>query len=328
MLSPQPDKMALASLPTPFHPLTRVSSDLNNITIWLKRDDLTHTLMSGNKLRKLEFVLANATRAGAQAIITCGGVQSNHCRATAIACAQLGLKCHLILRGERPDCLDGNTLLADLAGARCEFVGRDQYVRHLPELFKQVENQYLSSGIQPYSIPTGASDEVGLWGYYSAAKELLCDFDRVSIDPDLICCATGSGGTHAGLALGLHHERFKGKLVAFAVCDDRRYFLDKAEHDISEWYRRYFPDVDPDVPELIVNDQFIGRGYALVDEPVFDTIRYLARTEGVFLDPVYIGKAFHGMLQELRTHGGSTLKHVVFIHTGGVYGLYPYKEQL
>lgn len=327
MLLPSPPKLTLAALPTPLQRLTRISADVGT-TIWLKRDDLTHTAMSGNKLRKLEFVLAAAMSSGARVVITCGGVQSNHCRATAIACAQLGLKCHLLLRGARPTELDGNTLLAHLAGAECTFINPEEYANNLPGLFAQCENEYRSRGLSPYSVPTGASDEVGLWGYYTAVEELLNDMDRSSVSADLICCATGSGGTHTGLALGLHHHQFAGRVLGFAVCDDKQYFQDKARADCLAWYQRYFADRQPDIPSIEVNDQYIGRGYGQVDRPVFETIRYVAKSEGVLLDPVYTGKAFHGLLQELRAGRWPDVKNVVFVHTGGIFGVFSYRDQL
>ena len=155
-----PDKLKLAQLPTPLQFLPRLSAELGGPRIWVKRDDLTGCAASGNKIRKLEFVLAQAIAEGADTLLTCGGLQSNHCRATAVLGAQLGLKVHLILRGQPPGQLpDGNLLLASLAGAEISCYPLSQY-QHLPELFDYWLDFYRSRGRKPFVIPTGASDGI------------------------------------------------------------------------------------------------------------------------------------------------------------------------
>lgn len=322
-----PAKVPLAALPTPLVPLDRLSASLGGPRIWLKRDDLTHTSMSGNKLRKLEFIVAEALSQSCTVLITCGGVQSNHCRATALACAQQGLGCHLILRGEKPKELDGNVLLAKLAGAIITFVPADQYTSQLSTILSQTQDDYQVKGQNAFVIPTGASDELGLWGYYSAVPELIEDFQRLDLNVDMVCCATGSGGTHAGLALGFHHSGHTDMIVrGYAVCDNRHYFEKKAAEDIQRWYQRYLPGQPMSMPTLDVNDQYIGGGYGVAGPEVFAVISLLAAKEGVILDPVYTAKAFLGLVSQIRNGELAQVKNVVFVHTGGVFGLFPFRR--
>ena len=159
-----PPKLDLARLPTPLQPLDRLSEALGGPRIWIKRDDLTEAAGAGNKIRKLEFVLADALNQGATALITSGGLQSNHCRATALFAAQLGLQCHLILRGADAKTANGNLLLNQLLGAKIDYVS-DQAFEHLDGLYERKVVELSGLGERPYRIPIGASDELGLWGY-------------------------------------------------------------------------------------------------------------------------------------------------------------------
>lgn len=326
-LSP-PDRVRLASLPTPLQPLNRLSAHLNGPKIWIKRDDLTGTALTGNKVRKLEFVLADAQTESADVLITCGGVQSNHCRTTALIAAQHGLQSHLVLRGEKPEVLDGNTLLASLAGAKLSFYGPREYQDQLPALLEYWVNHYQAQGKRPYLIPTGASNGIGLWGYITGAKELIADCERLGFNADYVCCATGSGGTHNGLALGFSTLSPDVRVRGYAVCDDGDYFRRKADQDYRDWNNRYYPNNQPPQIELDVDDSYIGKGYGAAGPAVFDAIRLLARLEGILLDPVYTGKAVAGLIDQITTGRFDDSHNIVFVHTGGVFGLLPYREQL
>ena len=347
MLSQLPPKLSLANTPTPFRLLKRLTEHLNGPKIWLKSDDMSGALLSGNKVRKLEFVLADALSKKATTIITCGGIQSNHCRATAVACAQLGLKCVLILRDD-PKTNDlridskaklsrGNAFLDQLAGADIKIVPREQYNTKLKDLFSWFENECKNSGGVPYSIPTGASNGVGIWGYLSAFEELKKDFSHHKIIPDAIVCATGSGGTQAGLTLGAHLNRMPVSVVGMAVCDSQDYFYKKVRDDIEDWRTRYFSDgkisaeyFDELLESLPINtlDDYIGPGYAQTYPEVIDTIKWLAQLEGVFLDPVYTAKAFFGMISEIKKGRFKNTSNIVFVHTGGVFGTFAYASEL
>ncbi|MEE4659485.1 MAG: D-cysteine desulfhydrase family protein [Halieaceae bacterium] len=319
-----PERIPLARLPTPLQPMPRLGEHLGiRQRLWVKRDDLTDTAISGNKLRKLEFVAAEARRTGCDTLITCGGVQSNHCRAAALVGARLGFKVHLILRGVAPDDIDGNLLLDHLAGAAVSHYEQRDYVQNLPALFEQWRHHYAERGHKAMCIPTGASDGIGLWGYLCAAQELGRDMASVGIERAHWVFATGSGGTQAGLTLGAAVHGVPATAWGVNVCDDEAWFLNKVAEDIEDWRRRY-PQTSP-VPDVQarVLDGYVGPGYGRADPVVFDTIALVARTEGLVLDPVYTGKAFHGMLEELSAGRFDDCEDVVFVHTGGLFGVFP-----
>jgi D-cysteine desulfhydrase len=321
-----PPRLQLAILPTPLQPLERLSAELGGPRIWVKRDDLTGSVLSGNKVRKLEFSLAQALAEGCDSIITCGGLQSNHARATALLCAQLGLHCRLILRGATQPPYDGNLLLGQLAGAEITLYPEPVYNSNLERLLADAAAQLRAQGRRPFIIPTGASDGVGLWGYAAACRELRADFARHDIAPRHIVCATGSGGTQGGLNAGVALESIDAAVWGVAVCDGEAYFQQKVRADLHEWQQRYAVPLDVESLPIRVIDGYVGPGYAKADAGVFATIRRAARTEGLVFDPVYTGKAFHALLCEMEKGRFGAEGDVVFIHTGGVFGIFPQKE--
>lgn len=324
-----PSSLNLASTPTPFYLLKRLTHELNGPRVWIKRDDLTGSLLSGNKVRKLNFLLAHALKNNCDTIITCGGVQSNHCRATAFACAQLGLKACLILRDDGSREVDGNLFLDQLSGAHVEIYDRLEYTKKLNQLFKQWKSHYESLGHNVMTIPTGASNDVGVWGYVEAAKELIEDFKREEITPTSIYVATGSGGTQAGLTAGMHCYKQKDiNVVGVAVCDNEAYFQQKVRGDITAWKNSYQIDIDVDDLSILVNDKYIGPGYAKASESTYDIIKWMAQIEGIALDPVYTGKAFQGLIEEIKQGKHQAHEDVVFIHTGGLFGLFAQRQKL
>ncbi len=329
-----PPRLSLARLPTPLQPLDRLSERLGGPRIWVKRDDLTDCAISGNKIRKLEFTLARALDQGCDTLITCGGVQSNHCRATALLGAQLGLKVHLILRDDSvandvdSNTPDGNLFLDYLAGARVSRHNKKQFQRELPALFEHWTRHYQAEGHNAYSIPTGASDGTGVWGYVHCVPELMNDFERVGIKPETIIHATGSGGTQAGLSAGVVLYGLDTKIIGIAVCDDAEYFHNKVRADIDRWQSLYSTAIDPENIAIHVDDRFIGPGYAQATEQVFAVIRQAAALEGIILDPVYTGKAFHGMLEKIKQGEFTGQSDIVFVHTGGIFGLLAQRQLL
>ncbi len=323
-----PTRLSLAQLPTPFHPLDNLSAEFKGQRIWIKRDDLTGAATSGNKIRKLEFVLAQARAEGCDRIITCGGLQSNHCRTTAILCSQLGLKCHLILRGLPEGIAEGNLFLDQLVGADISYHTLDDYQRNLSVLFNEYKEKYQSVGQKVFTVPTGASDEIGVWGYVRAVEELKSDFANTQIQPEYIVCATGSGGTQAGLTAGVVVHNVDSQVWGMAVCDSEVYFKNKVRQDIRQWQARYQVDLSLDDLKIHVNQNYIGPGYAKATTEVYQTIKHVARKEGIILDPVYSGKAFYGMLEEMKAGCFSDAKNIVFVHTGGIFGLFPYRNEL
>lgn len=319
-------RISLAQLPTPLQPLNRFCQQNGLPPIWIKRDDLTGSAASGNKLRKLEFNVGQALQEGATALITCGGIQSNHCRATAIVAASQGLDCHLILRGDPPEMSDGNLLLDQLAGAKITYLPAKGYNQALPGAIKAIQDQYELKNQKAFAIPIGASDEIGLWGYITACEELKADFTREGIDPDYIVSATGSGGTAAGLIAGSQIHGLNAEILSFNVCDDEAYFVKKITSDVELWKERYQKELAESLSINIV-EGYVGLGYGVAGQEVYETIRELASSEGIFLDPVYTGKAFHGLVSEIKAGRLKPKSDIVFVHTGGIFGLFPHRDK-
>ncbi len=304
------DRLILAHLPTPVHCLPRLSEWLGT-EVWVKRDDLTGFGLSGNKVRKLDWLLADAQRKGADTVITTGGLQSNHCRATAVACRQLGMQPVLLLRGEAPSVADSNLLLDQLLAAELHYCTAEEYSLHRDTRMLAIAEQVRQRGGIPYIIPEGGSNAIGSHGYVAAGRELLSQQPNGF---DACCLAVGSGGTLAGLALGPDI----GQTIGFAVCDDATFFTAKV-HDIAaeaercgfEWTLR---------DNWHVNDAYRGEAYGVAGPEVWDIMATVARLEGLFLDPVYTGKAMLGLVQEARA--GRLSGRVLFWHTGGGFGLF------
>jgi len=314
----EPPRIPLAQLPTPLQRLDRLSRDLGR-NIWVKRDDLTHHSCSGNKIRKLEYLLAEAVNAGATHVITAGAVQSNHCRATAIAASSLGLQSELILRGAQPATSEGNLLLSELVGAHCHFVDRETW-RQLPDVFQLLETSLRGQSQTPYSIPIGGSNPLGVWGYARMMGELKQDLQDAGIDAAHVVSAVGSGGTYAGIlaGIGIHELTHRCSTTGILVSDDKAYFDEKVSSDLARWTADY--ENSADLPSANFDDRFIAPGYGRANPEIFQLIHSLAKQEGLFLDPVYSGKAFFGMLQRMK-EGLIEEDDVVFVHTGGLFGL-------
>lgn len=311
-----PNRISLANTPTPIEPLERLSETLG-CKLWVKRDDLTGSATTGNKVRKLEFTLARAREQRANVLITCGGIQSNHCRATAILGAKLGFKVHLLLRGEEPARHEGNLFLDQLAGAEISYFSPKYYSARHDFIISEIMEDYQSKGMKPYFIATGASDGTGIWGYISAAREIA---EQTEIEFEHIVTATGSGGTQAGLTVGASLYMPDSKVTGIAVCDDEDYFQNKVCEDIRLWNDLYNQTIDPNTLDINVSDKYIGPGYAKANAEIFECIELVTRKEGLVLDPVYTGKAFFGMLSEIEA-GNLPGENILFVHTGGIFGL-------
>lgn len=323
-----PAHLPLARLPTPFERLPRVGADLG-LDLWVKRDDLTGTDLTGNKVRKLAFLAGEALERGSDTLLTCGAVTSNHARATAIVAARLGLASHLLLRGEDRDPPDGNLLLDRFVGAEitffppAEWKDRDLKLGALAERLRR-------AGRKPYVIPEGGSNALGSLGYVLAVKELLEQAQVLGVPIDHIVHATGSAGTTAGLALGCAvWGRPEIDVVGVAVCDDKPYFdrrvgeiLDEA---VGQWY------VGLEVRERArwrIVEGHQGLGYAKTTPVELRALAEVARREGLLLDPVYTGKAFLGLLAEARAGRLAGPGATVFLHTGGLFGLFAFGREV
>jgi D-cysteine desulfhydrase len=326
-----PARIHLANIPTPLQKMERLGRDAG-VEIYFKRDDFTGSELSGNKVRKLAFILADAKQAGADIVLTCGGAQSNHCRATALAAAKVGLSALLLLR--TPDPFDpppiaGNIFLDRLAGSEIVWITPDEY-RNRGECFQREALRLKREGRHPYIIPEGGSTALGAWGYVQAIEELVADLnglDHGDIKPTTVICATGSGGTTAGLALGARLSGADLRVAGVNVCDDKDYFVNVIDGICRQFQKTWFPAQPADPPPYEIIDGYVGRGYALSRPEELTAIRDLVRLEGVVLDPVYTGKAYFGMMAELAREPGRFGERIVFIHTGGLFGLFPVAEQ-
>jgi len=329
---PIPPRLSLARTGTPLEPLVRTSAALG-IELWIKRDDLTGSELSGNKVRKLEFLLAEAVEQGADHVITCGGEQSNHCRATALAAARAGVAAHLVLRTEDPDRpppVSGNILLDRLAGASIRWISRPDW-RHRDAIMAEEAERLRSTGRRPYVIPEGGSNATGTWGYIGCAGELADDLAALPDRPTTVIYACGSGGTGAGLVLGaqLHGLTARGVRVAGVnVCDDRDYFVAAIGRICADFTARWPVGIGIRPADIEIVDGYVGAGYAKSRPEELATLRDLCRRDGVVLDPVYTGKAFHGLVTELGRDRRRFGERVVFVHTGGIFGLFPVAAEL
>jgi D-cysteine desulfhydrase len=328
-----PPRLALAHLPTPLQPMERLGRELG-VELWVKRDDYTGAELSGNKIRKLEYVLAEALAQGADTVLTCGGAQSNHCRATALAAARLGLDCTLLLRTADPATpppLEANSLLDRLAGARIVWVSPEEY-RDREAVFAREAEALQRVGRRPYVIPEGASDALGAWGYIRAMAELAADIVRLDEEDQkttTVVHATGSGGTGAGLVLGKLILGLDLRVVGFNVCDDRDYFIRVSGEICREAIARYDIGISFEAErDLKIVDGYVGAGYALSRPEELKLIAHVCRREGLVLDPVYTGKAFFGMVDRLKADAQVFGERIVFLHTGGLFGLFPKAAEL
>lgn len=323
-------RVPLAHLPTPLEHLPRLSKLLAGPDIYVKRDDCTGLATGGNKTRKLEFSMGAALQQGADTILTVGAVQSNHVRQTAAAACKLGLKCEVLLehRVANPSAIyshSGNVLLDRIFGANLrEYPGGTDF----DAAMAVVEDEIRSNGGTPYIIPGGASNPVGALGYVDCANELLAQFAEQKLDIDHLVIATGSAGTHAGLAVGLRGNGSHMPILGIGV---------NAPQDVQEQrvYKLACETAElVGAPGCVVRDDivadcnYIGAGYGEPTDSMNEAVLMLARHEGLLFDPVYSGKALAGMIDYIRNGRFTQGQKIVFLHTGGVVALFAYADSL
>jgi D-cysteine desulfhydrase len=329
MKFPYPARGKWARLPTPVEKLERLSTELG-IDLWVKRDDQTGFEWSGNKIRKLEFLAQEALEKGATCLVTCGGVQSNHCRATAALAAKLGLRCVLFLRGEAPARPSGNNLLDRLFGAEIFYVSSEQYYEGMEDLLRVVDGQIRSQGGRIYFIPEGGSNGLGCFGYAEAFLETERqrtggEIPGLSAPFDSVVVAHGSGGTQAGLVLGklIAGEAVSAtRVVGVNVCYDARESFRMVKEALWAAIQQRQIPVSFMAEDIEMLDGFVGRGYAQSTAEELAFLRKVASTEGLLLDPVYTGKAFYGLCETVKKNKNHFGSRVLFIHTGGAFGLF------
>eukprot|EP00040_Diaphanoeca_grandis_P023464 m.127591 g.127591 ORF g.127591 m.127591 type:complete len:369 (+) comp29286_c0_seq1:281-1387(+) len=331
---PPGGRVKMANLNTPVHPFKApILTDELGLDMWIKRDDATGFDVSGNKIRKLEFLLAHALAKGATDIVTIGGLQSNHARATAVAAKQLGFNAHLILRHDDPCCdpgFAGNLSLSRLAGASLKLVLPETYTRVgstplVNELCQNLQQQ--QSATIAYGVPVGGSNWIGTWGYLEFVNELQKQFALGKL-PDHLVVGCGSGGTCAGIALGVRLARLPIKITAISVCDTPELFYNDIKQIASDLGANMDEIGDPTTWLTIVDGQ--GEGYGISTQAELDYIVSTANRTGILLDHCYSGKALYAFskLAKERPHIYQRGSKVLFVHTGGALGTLSRLDQL
>lgn len=313
---------------TPIEKLDNFSDALGGPEIYIKRDDLLGLTGGGNKARKLEFVVADAMAQGCDTLITCGAIQSNHCRLTLAAAVKEGLKCRLVIEERVPGTYDpqgsGNNFLFRLLDAEVIRVlpsGIDE-VEEMEKLAKETE----AEGRKPYIIDGSNASALSALGYVACAQELTAQLFDKGLHIDHIVCPSGSGGTHGGLLTGLWGTNTAIPVVGINVRRSRDLQVPKV-YDVVKRTARFL-DIATPVPEDIVVcfDDYYKPGYSIPNELMIEAVRLLARTEGILTDPVYTGKALAGLIGLVRTGYFKKDERVLFLHTGGSPALYAYLD--
>lgn len=304
--------------PTPIEEMSRLRGALGRgPRLLVKRDDAIPFGFGGNKIRKLEFMAGHAVSEGADTLITCGGIQSNHARATASVAAKLGMRCVLVLNGERPSMPRGNALLDTLLGADIHYVGTRE--ERVPEM-ACVADRLRADGARPYVIPLGASTPRGALGFVAAMAEVAAQIPA----PDVILHATSSGGTQAGLIVGCESVGFDTRIVGISADDP----ADALKAQVSSIMGGIGDLLDRDEHAFVagrhvhVDDRFVGGGYGAPTAESIEAAELAARTEALFLDPTYTAKAMAGLIRAVRDARFRDDETVLFWHTGGLPGIF------
>lgn len=317
------EKVSFLHLPTPLEYLPGVSEDLG-VQFYIKRDDLTNIGVGGNKLRKLEYLLKDAQEHGATMLLTLGGAQTNHGRLTAAVAAKYGMKCAIVCVDDYPGELSANLLLDRLFGAEVILKhndGRPEEVQ-FAETAAQVKARYEAQGETVYEIPVGGSNVEGILGYYECAMELTKQAHAMGLDDATVYDAVGSIGTYMGLYCGLKNEGSPLGLVGIAISP----FLEAKEARIMEYFRdvkkTYGLHIDARREDFHIEKDYTRGAYNNPCKEVRDAVRYMAGREGIILDPCYTGKAFAGILDMVREGKIAKGSKLIFLHTGGLPGIY------
>lgn len=315
-------RVKLANLPTPLEEMPRLSKVLGGPRLWIKRDDLTGLCFGGNKVRKLEFEMAEAKKRGADVVISGGVPQSNHARTVATAARKLGMKAVLVLRGEEPNEYDGNLLLDRVFGADIRFVRVEWH--EAGAITKKVFEELQGEGHTPYII--SFSSPSGSVGYVNAFLELTTQARKMKLKIDHILHAAGSGGTQAGLIVGKKALKAGIDVIGISVEPDEDWLFNttiEIANGCAKLLGLDFPVTAEDV-KLLHN--YIGKGHGVLTEEVINVIKFVAETEGILLDPVYTGKAMAGLIDLVKQGRFGKRENVVFLHTGGLPAIFAYNE--
>ena len=315
---------------TPIEKLETFSKKLGGPSVYVKRDDIYGTLSpGGSKTRKLEFLLGEAIQQGANAIITCGAPQSNHCRLTVATSVKLGLECHLVIEERIPGTYkvdaSGNNLHYRLLGAKSitAVKGGSNLMAAMGEKAVELKKE----GKTSYIIPTGGSNDIGALGYVACSMEIMQQAFDMNLQFDHIVLTSGSGGTHAGLLVGM--KALSSAIPITGISISRNADSQKeVAYDLSVKTAKLLGTEAPKLEEVIVYGDYVGEGYSLPTEGMVHAVKQLAETEALILDPVYTGKTMHGLIDLANKGVLKKDENVLFLHTGGSTALYAYKDYL
>lgn len=315
----------LAILPTPLVEAPRLSRALGGPRLLIKRDDLTGFGFGGNKVRGLEFYIADALARGADVIVTGAGPQSNHVRATAAAARAAGLDIVAVMHDSRPSETQGNLLLDALLGVELRFT--DDPDRALVDTrIETVAQELCAAGRRPYVIPRGGASALGALGYVECVREMDAQLKSMRVRPDRLALATGACGTQAGLIAGTKIHGAPYRVFGVTVSRPVDECVERIGRLAAEAARLAGEGIDVPAEDVIVRDGFIGPGYGIPTPEGVEAIRLAARTEGIFLDPTYTGKGMAGLMAEIRAGRIGSDETIVFLHTGGAPGLFAHPE--
>jgi D-cysteine desulfhydrase family pyridoxal phosphate-dependent enzyme len=336
------DKVDLIHSPTPIQKLENLTEELGGPEIYMKRDDLTGLAFGGNKSRKLEFIIPDVLEKGADVIITWASLQSNWCLQTAAAARRFGITPLLVLfkTYELPEEFDGNLLLdyileADIKIKEAEW-GKVVSLEDVDEVLKEVKFEVEEGGHTPYVAPIGGSmvwgsmkEPLGAISYAQAFAEMIEQTETLGFQPDFVVHASGSGGTQAGLVVGAKALTPDTKVLGISVSEEK----DPFSRDVYTIAQETEQALDVDIAlnkeaDIHVLDEYLGEGYGIVTRDVSETIRQVSVKEGIFLDPVYTGKAMTGLFDLVKKGTIKKEDKVVFFHTGGTAALFPNKHKL
>jgi len=334
-------KIDLIHLPTPFQKLENLSLALGGPEIYMKRDDLTGIAFGGNKSRKLEFIIQDALNKNADVIITWASVQSNWCLQTAAAARKFGIKPILLLfkTYDLPEEYDGNLLLDYILDAEVRIreaeKGKVVKKEDVEKIVEEVENEVKEQRYTPYIAPIGGSmiggsmeKPLGAISYVNAFVELLEQAERQGLEINYILHSTGSGGTQGGLAVGAKALKEDIKVLGISVSDDKESFGKEVLTIAHDTVKALGLDLSLEREDIIVFDEYIKEGYGIVNREVSEAIRFVAIKEGIFLDPVYTGKAMAALIDLVNKGYFKKEDKIVFFHTGGTPALFPNKHNL
>lgn len=315
---------------TPLEALPRLTEALGGPNIFIKRDDMLGLAGGGNKTRKLEFLVADALAKGADTLITCGAIQSNHCRLTLGAAVKEGLKCRLVLEEKIPGTYDpgasGNIFLYNLMSA--ENIKVVPAETDLMDEMKSQAEELESMGRKAYLIPVGGSNPIGTTGYAACAQEILAQTFDMGLDIGHIITTSGSAGTQAGLVTGLHGLSADIPVIGISVANDKQ-FQESLVHELANDTAKHI-GIKTEIPKdaVAVFDEYIGPGYSVPTPGMAEAVKLLAGTEGILLDPVYTGKAMAGLIDLVRKNYFDKNSNLLFLHTGGSPALYVYRDYI